>query len=263
MVARRNESSTGAWLRGLAAAIAAALILTGARQVLAEPASSGGPFPTPAGVALSEQERRLELREERRRRREYGVYLALAAEFSRVRFYAADDGHYADAMTSTLFRSAGMRTRDAWGPRFEGGFAFGNGRGLAFVPHLSLSLARLTPFEMSTEVLGIEHRWRAYPWWWSAAVGAELQVASRILGLSAELGIGGVAEHASALSPEALSIQGTGDSGPLAQVSMRLRLPTQGAWRGGVCGTATAYMGTELGSRLSLGVFLDWDGGRK
>lgn len=185
----------------------------------------------------------------------------LTGEYSHVRFPTSYSGKYRADGAATRFAIEQMATRPARGLRLEAGL-IAHHEGVAGVPFLSVSVARLETRTVGLEIVGLEHTWRSHPWWWSVGLGAELQTLERMLCVSAELGVAGVSES---VEPRqlGLSVEEESTFGALGRIAASLRIPIgEELALGGTAFAATYVLPSQSAvTRVGFGIFLEWNGG--
>jgi hypothetical protein len=167
---------------------------------------------------------------------------------------------------SVEYRENGVSDGQAWGGRAEFGYSFEDEHGSSTTPRLGISLSGLGEEAYSRSVLGKDYVFYAQPWWWSMGVGVEWQLPYRFLGFSAEVGWAAVFSDYDSSTADGLDVSAYARTGPAGRVSAVLRLPIPGPAGVGITGSAQGFgvpgSNNIWGTKLSFGVFMEWDGSR-
>lgn len=197
--------------------------------------------------------------------------LRAGPELSRSRYIHEYTGGYVGAGSATYFDSRAVSKHYDFGGRLEVGYSLVEGRGVALVPFASAAVSWMAAREHRVQVVGVDHEFTSSAFQWSMAGGLELQMLDRALRVNAALGAGDISERVTGREPSGLEVKSPSTPKPLARLGGGIRLPTAGPWGGGVMVVGEAFGGfTDLfgdasvgsGTRLSLNVFVEWDGGR-
>lgn len=168
------------------------------------------------------------------------------------------------------FEHVGRVERPAIGGRVEAGFAFGWNRVLGIVPRAALAMAPVFTIDHQVEVVGVTHDWTSDPLWWTLSIGAEFQFVDRLLGLSIEGGMQGIADRVHDVMPRELRLRSLYRGGAFVKPGLSVRFPYWTHFGGGLSASMEYFAwpnfdggrGPRDGWRGTLGLFVEMDRSR-
>lgn len=204
-----------------------------------------------------------------REERDQGLWLRLILEGGEIKSRRDYRGGAQSTGTETSFSDDEHEYWTGWGARTELGYSLGFGSGFGIVPRGAVSVVATEGQERQRTLASVDHVWSSHPWWWSLSVGAEFQMLARALGVSLDVGVAGLAGGVTPLAPDEGTVELVGvNAGILGRAATNLRLPLDFPFNVGAIAAAEGYLwpapfNSRVGGKLSLGLLVEWDEGRR
>lgn len=201
-----------------------------------------------------------------------GPVLRLQLDASALYLLGQYSGEAAGPGSRTAFRLDGRRWVPGLGGGFEAGYRIALRRGFALSPHVFVGLAALESQEVSIWVAGVEHVVASDPVFWAAGAGVELLPPWRFASAAVGLGVAGVQDAPTAVSPAGLELTGGSQRGLHGRLRLLLHGPDFGSLHPGLVLALSGYLWPSapigqdpatIAGRVLLGLFVQWDGGQR